>query len=114
MMLETKFLVALALTLMIEVPLVVLMIKYFVKLRGVPLSKVLFVAFLASIVTLPYLWFIIPPYVDMRFYVVIGESFVVLAEMLIFNQLLGVKIHKAFVVSLVANLISYFLGSIIF
>ncbi|MFH1533810.1 MAG: hypothetical protein ABID64_02670 [Nitrospirota bacterium] len=113
MLYETKFLVSLGFTLAIEVPLVVVLMRYFVKLREVSFWKVSFVAFLASVVTLPYLWFVIGSYVDARFYLLIGESFVVLFEMLIFNQLLGVQIHKAFTVSLVVNFVSYFLGGLL-
>ena len=110
MLYETKFLISLGLTLLIEVPLVVVLMRYVVKVRGVSFWRVLFVAFLASAATLPYLWFVIGSYVDARFYLFVGESFVVLFEMLIFNQLLGIRIHKAFVISLVVNLTSYYLG----
>lgn len=113
MLYETKFLISLGLTLLIEVPLVVVLMRYVVKPREGNFWKVLFVAFLASVVTLPYLWFVIGSYVDARFYLLIGESFVVLFEMLIFNRLLGVRIHKAFVVSLVVNFISYYFGGVL-
>lgn len=110
MLYETKFLVSLGTTLAIEIPLVALIMRYVIRLREVSVWKVVFVAFLASTLTLPYLWFALSPYVDARFYLLIGESFVVLAEMVIFWGLLGVRIHKAFVVSLAVNVISYYLG----
>lgn len=113
MIYETKFLISLALTLLIEIPLVVVMIKYVIKLREVSLWKIVFVAFLATITTLPYLWFVISPYVDAKYYLLYGEVFVILFEALIFNQLLKLHIGKAFLVSLIANLVSYYLGGFI-
>ncbi len=113
MIYETKFLISLALTLIIEVPLVVLMVKYIIKLREVSLWKIIFVAFLASATTLPYLWFVIPPYVDARFYILYGEIFVVVTEAFIYNQLLKLNIIKALLLSITVNLISYYLGRLI-
>jgi hypothetical protein len=113
MLYETKFLVSLGTTLAIEIPLVALIMRYVIRLREVSFWKVAFVAFLASTLTLPYLWFVLSPYVDARFYLLIGESFVVLFEMVIFWLLLGVRIHKAFAVSLVVNVASYYLGGLL-
>ena len=113
MIYETKFLISLALTLLIEIPLVVVMMRYVIKLREVSLWKIIFVSFIASVTTLPYLWFVISPYVDARYYLLYGEAFVILFESLIFNQLFKLNIGKAFLVSLVANLVSYYLGGFI-
>jgi hypothetical protein len=110
---ETKFLVSLAVTEIIEIPLAVIIIKYLLKLRGVFVSKIIITAFFASAFTLPYLWFVLPPFIDARLYIIYGESLVILVEALIYNQFLNIKIKNAILISLAANLISYFLGTVI-
>ena len=110
MVYETKFLVSLAITLLIEVPLAVIAFRYILKLREVSLRTIIFVGILASSLTLPYLWFIIPRYVDARLYLLWGETIIILAEAVIYNQLLNIKIIKALLASTSINLISYYLG----
>lgn len=114
MIYETRFLVSLILSLIIEVPLAVVIIKYIIKPRGVPLNKIIFVSALATILTLPYLWFVMPPYFDARYYILTGEIIVILVEALIFIRLLEIKFHHALSVSFFANLISYYIGIYLF
>lgn len=110
MVYETKFLISLALTLIIEIPLAVVIIRFILKLREVSLWQVIFVAFIASSLTLPYLWFIVPSYVDARLYLLYGEVFIILVEGIVYNQLLKIKIGKALLISLIINIISYYFG----
>jgi hypothetical protein len=86
--------------------------------------KIIFVCVLASTMTLPYIWFVLRPYFDARTYVFYAESFVVVAEAVVYAVLLewpadgfgrgfrcGLKkFATAFVISLAANLVSYFVG----
>jgi ABC-type glycerol-3-phosphate transport system permease component len=110
MLYETQFLIALAFTSLIEVPLVYVLVRFVFKLRKIKVRKILLVALMASVLTLPYVWFVIPNYVDARNSLLVSEIVIVLIEALIFNQLLGIKIGKSFVISLFANVISFFCG----
>jgi len=72
--------------------------------------KIIVAAFLASLLTLPYLWFVLPPFVDARYYLWIGEGLVGLTEAVLYTLLLGIRIDKTLLISLSANAASYFLG----
>ena len=71
-------------TLAIEIPIVFVMVRY---VFGKPhTEKILLVAGLASALSLPYLWFIVPAFVDARLYLIWGEIFVVLVDHLRYTQ----------------------------
>ena len=110
MLYETRFLWALGMTTVVEVPLVYGLVRYGFKFKKVWSGRLLFVAFLASFVTLPYFWFVLSPYVDARYYILIGEFLVFAFEALLYWQLLGLRLDKAAAVSLVANAVSYGAG----
>jgi len=81
--------------------------------KGIKSQKIIFIGFLASLLTLPYIWFILPPYIDARFYVYTAEVLVVIVEAFMFNRLLDLKIIDSFKVSFIANLCSFLLGLIL-
>jgi len=108
MLYETRFLIALLFTYLIEVPVAYVLMRFLFKVKD--RFRILTVAVLTSLVTLPYLWFVLPPYVDARLYVVSGEFLVVISEALLICMLLKLRLDKAFFVSLVANSASYFFG----
>lgn len=109
MIYETQFLISLGVTSVIEVPLAFLIVKFLFKLKK-KWWEILGVAFLVSLLTLPYLWFVMPPYFDARLYVYIGEGIVILAETFLYFWFLRLKIPRAFALSVVLNFISYYLG----
>lgn len=112
---EQKFLFSLLLTLTIEIPVVVLLVKYLYKQKEIKISKIIFVGFIANALTLPYLWFILPAHISSRLlYVLIGEISAFLIEAIIYKELLDIKINKALIISLIANLTSFLLGLLIF
>lgn len=110
MLYETRFLIALLFTSLIEVPVAYTLLRVVFKVKD--RFRILIVSVLTSIITLPYLWFVLPPYVDARLYVVSGEFLVVIAEALLICMLLKLRLDKAFFVSLVANIASYLFGSL--
>ncbi len=110
MLYETKFLVSLGVTSLIEVPIVVGLVKFVFAEKKNSWNRVIGFAILASALTLPYLWFVLAPFVDARYYLEIGEFLVFLIEGILFWWGLNLKWYKAFVVSFAANLISYYLG----
>lgn len=108
---EQNFLFSLLLTLIVEIPAAVILIKYFFKDKEIKISKIVFTGFIASTLTLPYFWLILPIYISNRgLYIFIGEASIILIEAIIYNQFLKSKLPKAFVVSLIANIASILLG----
>ncbi len=107
---ETMFLISLLLTLSIEVPILFIFIRYIFKKNKIPIKKVIISGFIASALTLPYLWFILPPFIKSTYYLLIGESLVIAAETLIYFYLLDLDLKRSFVISLVANIVSFLIG----
>lgn len=94
----------------IEIPVLFVLVRYAFRDRTLPTLRIVFTGALCTALTLPYLWFVLPPYVDAAYYPLIGESLVVVVEAVILNRLLGLKWPAAGVCSLVMNAASFFLG----
>ena len=108
---EQKFLLSLLLTLAVEIPTVLILLRFFYKEKLIKTPKVILAGFIASALTLPYFWFILPSYIsDRGLYIIIGESLIVLIEMFLYNQLLNLNLKKAFVISFTANALSILIG----
>lgn len=106
---EVSFLYSLLITLIVEVPILFFLVHYLYK----KLEKwnIVFVGIIASTLTLPYLWFILPMYIpDRTFYILVGELIIILIEAFIYFRLLKLKIGQALLISLVANLASVLAG----
>lgn len=106
---ETRFLISLATTVIVEAPIVLVFSKIVFKCKE-KFWKILLIAALASILTLPYLWFVFPPFFDARNYLYTGEGIVFIIEALLYFALLDIKIWKAFLISFLANVASYAIG----
>jgi hypothetical protein len=113
MLYETRFLISLLVTLIIEVPILLFILKFLYKNRK-SLQKIISVGLVASTLTLPYLWFVFPPYILSNYYIYVGEFLVILFESLIYMQFLELKFSKAFLISLICNVVSFLIGVIIF
>jgi hypothetical protein len=111
MLYETKFLVSLILTLFIEVPIVLILVKFLSP--KIKLYKIILISILATTLTIPYLWFIFPVYFIYPIYVLIGEIMVFLVESLIYCGFLPIKLKKALLISFIANLSSLIIGLLI-
>lgn len=110
MLYETRFLLALVTTWAIEIPVLIALIRFVFRDKTLPIIKIISIGALCTALTLPYLWFILPPYVDAAYYILIGETLVFLVEALILNRLLGVSGKVAIVCSFLMNAISFVLG----
>ena len=106
MLLETRFLLSFILTLIIEIPILIFLYKIVFKLKKQSLLRLIGVGFLASALTLPYLWFVFPFYVNTIYYIYIGELLVFLIEALIYYEFLEIKLKKALIISFIANIIT--------
>ena len=94
---ELLFLKSLFLTVSIETVVLCLFYRLVIKLENGNISRLVITGMIASMTTLPYLWFILPNYIDQRiWYVIIGESFAVLVETLIIGVILRINIRKSF------------------
>ena len=108
---ERNFLYAFLFTQIVEISVVFILIRRIYKHEEINVSKIIFIGFIASALTLPYLWFILPFYIfNKTIYVIIGESLVILAETIIYNQLLKIKLSESFKISLAANASSFLFG----
>jgi hypothetical protein len=110
MLYETRFLLALITTWAIEIPVLIALIRFIFRDKTLPIIKIIGIGALCTALTLPYLWFILPPYVDAAYYVLIGETLVFLVESLILNRFLGVSVKVALVCSFLMNAASFVLG----
>ena len=110
MLYETRFLLALITTWVIEIPVLIALIRFVFRNKTLPLSRIIGFGALCTALTLPYLWFVLPPYVDAAYYPFIGEILVFLAEAFILNRLLGLNGRVAIACSFLMNATSFLLG----
>jgi hypothetical protein len=109
---ETYFLISLLITLIVEVPVAIILIKYFFK-EKIKLLRVIGISILATALTIPYLWFIFNAYFNFRTMAICGEIFVFIIELIIYWKLLPINFKKALFISFVANIVSIIVGLVI-
>ena len=109
MIYESKFLLALVITVLIEVPVLMMVLPLFDE-KKLAMGKLIFIGVIASGFTLPYLWFVLPNFLPANDYIFWGEIIITLIEALIYFVLLKVGVLRALVASIVANAASYFAG----
>jgi hypothetical protein len=114
MLYETKFLLALFVTLLAEVPILFILIKYALKIENIEGKKILFAGSIASLLTLPYVWFVLPPYINSRYYIHIAEAFAFITEAAYYHVLFDIKINISLLLSLITNIASFAIGVLIF
>lgn len=110
---EEQFLVALFITLLIEVPMLFAMVRFAFGLRTIGAGRLSIAGVLASGLTLPYLWFIAPVILDGVYAVIVGEILVFLVEAGVYVLVLQVSIRRALLVSFIANLASLVVGLVL-
>lgn len=109
------FIIALLATIIIETLVLLLLLKSIWKKEGskIRVGKIVFAGVVASALTIPYLWFVLPEFFNGATYILIGEALVVLVESLIIFWILKLKWPLALVLSFICNLASFFLGWLI-
>jgi hypothetical protein len=108
-----RFFVALLITFLIEIPFLFLTVKYILKNRAINNLRIFETGLIASGLTLPYVWFIIPLVINSGNVIFITELFAVIVECFLYKILLGIKGRQAFLLSLALNTLSYFIGKFI-
>ncbi|ADN35637.1 conserved hypothetical protein [Methanolacinia petrolearia DSM 11571] len=109
MLYETLFLQSLIFTLIVEVPLLFVAVRYVLKSEK-SVWDILATGLLMTALTLPYLWFVMPPYLDMSWYPLNAEIIVILVESAVIWYLLRIKPLYSVIISAFANAASYLLG----
>ena len=107
---EARFLVALAVTVVLETAVLALAVRLTRAPEKQPFLRVMAAGILASTLTLPYLWFILPRFVNGRWFVVVGESLVVLVEAAVLALVLPASTRRALALSLICNVTSWLAG----
>jgi hypothetical protein len=110
MLYETRFLLALITTWAIEIPVLFALVRYVFRHRDLPVLRIFSAGLICTALTLPYLWFVLPPFVDAAYYLLIGEILVIVVEAVIIEQSLGTGWKQAGVCSVLMNAASFFLG----
>jgi hypothetical protein len=116
-MYETKFLEALAFTVIIETALLFVLIGFFYREIGLQKNfwRILITGIACSGFTLPYIWFILPAFISGKTpFTIIAETWAVIAESIIIMWALKMKPVKSFLISFVCNAASFLLGKIAF
>lgn len=110
-----NFLFALSLTVAIE-SIVLFLLFYFALKEKSNNIKIFFAGLFASFATLPYVWFVFPTifYTNLNIAVGISEIFVIIVEGIFYHFLLKLSWKKAFLVSLICNVISFGIGKVVF
>jgi hypothetical protein len=109
-----RFLMALVITIAVEVLVVFLLARLAFGLSDVSGWRIVLSAILASSVTLPLLWFVFPMFIAPRYFVFVGELLVFVIEAILYKVLLRTSFGRAAALSFVANALSFLLGLIIF
>jgi hypothetical protein len=108
--LEADLLYALAVTVVIETAVLLAGWRWFAAGAPIRWPRLLFAGILPSAATMPYLWFILPHYVNGPVYLPLGETLVVLAEAPILAALLDLRPARALTASLLCNGASFLAG----
>jgi len=108
---EINFLKALLLTITIETAVLFLLFKVVFKTLRPGNWLLLLTGILATLATLPYLWFILPLFIQSKLgYILVSELSAILVESVIILGLLKINLQKVVLVSLVCNMSSYLIG----
>ncbi len=111
MLYEYQFLLALLLTIATEISVLILVIHYFYKSQILTIPQTGFVGAIASALTLPYFWFVLPAFITSRLaFMLCGETTIIFVEAILYQQLLKLRFPQALFASLLANIASIILG----
>ncbi|OPY37815.1 MAG: hypothetical protein A4E35_01097 [Methanoregula sp. PtaU1.Bin051] len=104
---------ALVTTWAIEIPVLVALFRFLFREKSRSFCRIIFTGLLCTALTLPYLWFVLPPFVDAAYYPLIGEALVVVVEAVLINCILGFDVKRSAACSLIMNAASFGLGLVL-
>lgn len=113
---EALFLRGLLFTIAIEVLVFLPMCYFWLNRKGFKaLAYGAFVCCIATMLTLPYVWFIFPAFITIKvWYILASEVFAFIAEAIIYFLLLRCNFRQALFISLACNACSFGLGLLFF
>jgi hypothetical protein len=109
----TKFLTALLLTWLIEVPVLFVVARTILKPRYTDTKRLLLAGIVASLITLPCAWYVLPfilVVVPVGFYIGTVETLVIVAEAWMYTRFLPLRMKQTLPVSILANVLSFLVG----
>jgi hypothetical protein len=104
------FLKGLLLAWLVEIPVFLAMTRFLIHARKISIRRVILIGLITNLVTLPFLWYILPLFLGGILYVIVGELFVILIEAGILAFGLKINYSKALLMSFIANAASFALG----
>ena len=117
MIYELAFLQALLITVLLECFIAALLKKFFGRrlLLKDSYPRFLIIVALASVLTLPYAWFVLPAFIKTGItYILVAEISVTIIEALFYWFSLRTSLKSALILSVTANFFSWFIGNILF
>lgn len=108
------FLIAMLIAITMET-LVLLVASKCLKFKARPLPILLLAGSIPSIASLPWIWYIMPEFFEMRtLNIIIAEIIVVFCEALLIRLITTYKYNQSLILAFVMNLISYIIGRLLF
>ena len=110
-----RFISSLVFTDMVETIILILLIRFVIRNRTMPLKQMVFAGLYASFSTISYVWFVFPYLMDWpaSTAILFAEAFAFVVEAVFYRWFLKLDWRAAFFVSFVCNLVSYLLGPIL-
>lgn len=110
-----RFVSSLVFTSVVETVVLILLVLYLFRKQGIELWRMVVVGVFASFSTIPYVWFVFP-----RLFVwpqttaiLFAELFAWIVEAVVYRVFLNLSWKQAFIISLLCNMASYFLGPLL-
>jgi len=110
MLFQTLFLLALVTACIIEIPVLFGLVRFVFHNVQISRNDIIFAGILCNVISLPYLWFVLPPYLNAAWYPLVGETIVAFIEAIILIKILKLNSLTAMICSIVMNATSFFLG----
>ena len=110
---ESLFLVALVTTVIIELIVLVVVVRFLCPNQALSLCRILITGVLCSFATLPYFWFIFPGFLNESLYLPVGEVVVTIIEAGILELVLGLGYLRSLTASALCNIASFIGGELL-
>jgi len=112
-----RFLLNWSFTLLIEIPVLILLTRYYFKIseKNISLVRLITGGIFASTMTIPWVWFVFPVlfYNSMTVAITIGEIVAFVVEAVFYVFAFKFSVRQAVIISFVANVASFALGQFV-
>ena len=111
---DSVFIACLVSSIAIEVPILIAYVRFRLRAKSPPWPRIAATGILATATSLPYLWFLVPTFVQTYLFWWIGEGMVVAIETAIIAFVLPLPVKDSVAASALCNLSSLLLGRVAF